>query len=210
MDNMFMLLSSSGYGYSSSDTVGAVIVGLLTMILSVTPALIAIIICAVSGLICLAIYLAWAIAEYKILKKAEYDKPWFSFIPFLQIYPLIVLPYKAEFDLGIFKLPRKTAALIVVLTPIAIWVLSMVFMVVMFIPFIGTILWSLFCMLMSVVGIALKVFNWRTYYDFYGMYMEENNRLIFSILGIFIPIIPLIFLFIFIGKEPAYKWTAQE
>lgn len=207
MNSLVMLLSSYGNTYSSADTAGAVLGSIMAILLSMTPLFIAIVISVFTGLIFLASYLLVAILEHKILKKAEYDKCWIAFIPFIQLYAIMELPHREEFNLGVFKLPRKTAALISVIASPAIGALALVFWLLNFIPFLGFILWAAFCLFASLAGIVLKVFNWRTYYDFYSLYMDDEKRMIFSILGIFIPIIPLIFFFIFVNKEPKYKWT---
>lgn len=197
----FLLSSSYSYGSSPDEAIAAII----TLLFTGTYLLITLGVIIVTLVISIAVYLIFAILQYKIAKKAGYDNPWFAFIPYLSFYMLYDLPYNRVFNLGIFKIEkRKTAALVGVLVPVGFTLLSPIIGILAIIPFIG---YFLVLIIISVFNIVMKAFNWRCYYDLYSWYFEDSTALALSIVGVFVPIVTLVVWFIILKKEPKYNYV---
>lgn len=142
---------------------------------------------------------------YRMAKNAGFRHPIFAFIPFLQTYLLFFLPQE-EFNLfNVVKIKdRHKAALYMTLVTNAPILISIVLIVIAFIPFLGPILASLISSVSSLFSIAICIVGWKCYYDIYRLYDVGENAILLSILSLFIPMLTIVMTFVLMNKEPFY------
>lgn len=129
-----------------------------------------------------------AIALFKIAQNAGHPYAWFAFIPVLQTHLLDTLPL-VEFNLFNW-IKTKNRSLVSIIYIIAD---STLLYWISCIPIIGFL-----------VRIVRMIFVWKFDYDLLVMLGKEDNAMLFSILGLFVPFLFPIVLLAYSGSEPDY------
>lgn len=176
-------------------------------------------------------YLLKAIPFFLIGQKAGVPLSWLSFIPIAQNYVPMVLPHR-DFEL-LFVKPKKrlTAFWILLVLEVAYGILSSIsssfsqnipsmpqdmgseyaaaFGVIEIVLLLIGLLGSLVVMIFS---LALALMKMRMHIDLFRTYGMEGSAIALSVVGIFIPIVPMVAYLFLIGKEPEYGYGnyAQE
>lgn len=145
---------------------------------------------------CLISYIVPAIPLYIMAKRSGYAKPWLVFVPYGKAYVSFALPLRQYSYLGMFKTYNRTAAS---WTYISLNFLTPV--IAMFISCFGLV-GSLF---MNFYSIGVCLMHQGEYMDLYTTYgIKKDTALWLSILGIFLPIVHWVMLYIIYMNEPDF------
>lgn len=181
-------------------------------------------------LLSLVAYLIKAISFFMMGQKAGVPYSWLSFIPIAQYYVPMVLPHR-DFEL-LFVKPKKrlTAFWILLVLEVAYGAMSgiassinqvqseismsvksydatlgVIGIVIALISLMASLVLFLFSQ-------ALALMKMRMHIDLFRTYGMEGGAIALSVIGIFIPIVPMVAYLFLIGKEPEYGYGnyAQE
>lgn len=182
------------YSYTSSSSDGDALAFLLS-------GSFILIVFAIIGIVFLACYLIQVIPLYKMAKNAGYEHPWFAFVPILNFYLTIVLPRK-PFTLfnGNFRLEkRSTVFWIYLAVALGGSTIASVFSII---PFVGAI----FSILISLCITAFYyIVIYKINYDLFELYDPQgSSNVLLSILCLFVPIILLVYYWIWSKKKPIF------
>lgn len=188
------------------------------------------------ALIALATYVIKAVSFFMMGQKAGVPNSWLAFIPWVQEYVPMVLPHR-DYELLFVKPKKRIAAFWILL--IAQIISGIITSVQSGISNFGnqitaginpdeilpgregilTTVTIIFAVLSILVGILAWLFvliiallKMRMNLDLFRTYGMEGGAMAISIIGIFLPIVPLFGYLVLIGKEPEYGYGnyAQE
>ena len=173
-------------------------------------------------LLSLVAYLIKAISFFMMGQKAGVPYSWLSFIPIAQYYVPMVLPHR-DYEL-LFVKPKKriTAFWIFLVLQVAYGAMSGIASSINQVQseismavesydetlgIIGIVI-ALISLMASLVlflfGLATELMKMRMHIDLFRTYGMEGGAIALSVIGIFIPIVPMVAYLFLIGKEPEY------
>ena len=82
------------------------------------------------------------------------------------------------------------------------FVLAIPLAFIMMIPVLGWLIYIAYYVAVAVIGYG---FAWRMNYDIYMTYGMEDNAMLFSILGLFVPLVTIIMSFMIMNREPNFN-----
>ena len=149
-------------------------------------------------LLIIGVYVVQSIGLYRIAVKMGHKSPWMAWIPFANTYLMFTLPEKPFRVLAINKEIQDRSN--------AFWIYlaitmggGIVAMVLAFIPIIGTLVLSVFPLLLNVAMIFML---YPMYKDLYEIFFEDSQSTVFSILSMFIPFAVVVIFMIAASKQP--------
>ncbi len=176
-------------------------------------AVVGIVFCTV--FVCIAInYLLYRIPLYKMAKTAGMPNAGLIWIPYCAEYVLAVLP-EGEFMLfkGFFRVKKRINVFFILLgiqlgSGIVLSIISLFNSVLATMSFgISSVFtFPVYMLITLVINVALRLLSWRLYYDLFECFDPENHstNLAISIIGVFIPIVQIVYLYIEMNKVPSY------
>ena len=151
-----------------------------------------------------------AIPLYIMADKAGYAHPFLAFVPFANYYLMHVIPIKEYSYLGMYKAYERYKGfwfymIIKFAVPIALWFIAMF---ISWIPLLGYFVSLVFSLLLAVVRIAVAIAKAIMFIDLYDTYIRTDKWLTYllAILGLFIPLVQPVTLFVLCGKEPVFGY----
>ena len=162
--------------------------------------------------ICVPLYIIQAISLYQMAKTMEIDNPWLSWIPGALVYIMFIIPQKPFSMFGgkiHFKERYKACILYFCVVFGASMVLS-ISAIFIAIPVIGLIIY-LFGFLVYFLAMIFMCF--MIYYlnkDIYDLFSPSKNNTAIAIIGLFIPFVTLVYMFIIRNNKPVLVEETEE
>lgn len=151
-----------------------------------------------SFLWCIMEYLLPAIPLYIMAHNAGYDYPWLVFVPYGKTYVSFALPVREYSYIGLMKtFDRKKVFWIYFALDFFNGIITLVLSLI---PFIGGLLQTLY-------PIAKKLIHYGEYKDVLSTYTQKDTTWI-SLIGLVLPPVYWIYLFILCRREPEYGYGA--
>ena len=161
---------------------------------------------AVVILICLAlalgILIVMGIPYFRMAKRQGLSHAWLAFIPIGNVWVMFNLP-RREFNLfnKYIQTDRSKVFVHYLLFSLLSGVVAVPIGMLAVIPVLG---WLIYMAYIILICLVLYGIIWRINYDIYMTYGMEDNAMLFSILGIFFPIITIVMAFIIMNREPNF------
>lgn len=176
---------------SESDVAGLIAVGAVFLIY------------AAIFLVAIAICMAFMFPYYRMAKNQGMPHAWLAFIPVGNLWVMLNLP-KREFNLfnKYIQTDRSKLFWHYILFCVIASVLAIPLAFIMMIPVLGWLIYIAYYVAVAVIGYG---FAWRMNYDIYMTYGMEDNAMLFSILGLFVPLVTIIMSFMIMNREPNFN-----
>ncbi len=142
---------------------------------------------------------------YRMAKKVGLPHAWLAFIPIANVYIMLNLPQR-EFNIfdWIKTNDRSKVFWIYLISIPAVSAAGILIGILSGIPIIGLIFVLLSYLLSFAYYVACGILNWRISYDILMTYGMAEHALWASIVGVFVPIVMVVFSFIIMNNEPDY------
>lgn len=152
--------------------------------------------------IIIGILIVMGIPYFRMAKRQGLPHAWLAFIPIGNIWVMLNLP-RREFNLfnKYIQTDRSKVFVHFLLFLLLSGVLAVPIAVLIMIPVLGWLIYMAFLLIICLISYGI---NWRMNYDIYMTYGMEDNAMLFSILGLFIPLIPIVMAFILMNREPNF------
>lgn len=151
----------------------------------------------------IAFYIVFVFPYYRMAKRQGLPHAWLVFVPVGNIWVILNLP-RREFNLfnKYIQTDRTKVFWHFLLFTLIAGVLAVPFAFSMVIPVLGWLLYFAYCV---AIGVITYGFMWRMYYDIYMTYGMQDNAMLLSILGMFVPIVSIVVAFMIMNREPDFN-----
>lgn len=151
----------------------------------------------------IAFYIVSVFPYYRMAKRQGLPHAWLVFVPVGNIWVMLNLP-RREFNLfnKYIQTDRTKVFWHFLLFTLIAGVLAVPFAFSMVIPVLGWLLYLAYCV---AIGVITYGFMWRMYYDIYMTYGMQDNAMLLSILGMFVPIVSIVVAFMIMNREPDFN-----
>ncbi|MBQ2804093.1 MAG: hypothetical protein IJF07_09380 [Lachnospiraceae bacterium] len=155
----------------------------------------------------IAFYVLGALPVYQLAKNAGLPNAWLAWIPYGNVYILLLLA-KREFN--IFDWIRtydrtKVFWYYLIIALGGMVAISLVTTILGFIPIINILVGIISPIVKVAYIVALRIFNWRVYYDIYMTYGLEENAMLLAVLSSIFPVVMIVCMFIIKDRQPNYN-----
>lgn len=197
-----LILRSSEYSDASLEAALGLIFGTGSILVSMTPLVIAFIIFIIFAVSIVLIILE-AIPYYVMSKRNGYKYPWIAFIPMGAMYLRFILSDRQYNLFDKYQTPNRNLAFIAyVIVNSAAPYINMLLTLVIFIPVIGSILSPFTSIVTYAVSLFSLIFVWRANYDLLITYGMEKHAMWISVVSCFIPVVMIVVTFIIMKRTP--------